>query len=119
MHNYKSVLTYETECAKLIASTQILPVVIEYQAELAATVNAVTGTGGKAKTAQDSLAKVSALADDLAAGIKSLDEALEAHSTEKMKAAMSETRKAADALEGLVPAEAWPLPSYAEMLFLY
>jgi glutamine synthetase len=119
MHNYKSVLTYETECAKLIASTQILPTVIGYQAELAASVKAVEEAGSNARTAKDSLVKVTALADDLAAGIKALDEALEAHNTEKMKTAMNDTRKAADALEGLVPEDAWPLPSYAEMLFLY
>jgi glutamine synthetase len=32
--------------------------------------------------------------------------------------AMSEVRKVADVLEAIVDAELWPLPTYAEMLFL-
>jgi glutamine synthetase len=119
IHNYKSVLAYETECARTIATTQILPAALAYQADLAVTVKSVEDVGGKANTAKDSLAAVSSLVDALAAGIKSLDAAVEAHNTEKMKAAMVETRKAADELEALVPADLWPLPTYAEMLFLY
>jgi glutamine synthetase len=75
--------------------------------------------GGKAKAAGDVLAKVTALADDLAGGIKALDEAIDAHNTDKMKAAMLQTRAAADELEALLPADSWPLPTYAEMLFIY
>jgi glutamine synthetase len=32
--------------------------------------------------------------------------------------AMSEVRKAADTLETIIDAELWPLPSYAEMLYV-
>ena len=32
--------------------------------------------------------------------------------------AMSKVRRAADQLEAIVDAELWPLPTYAEMLFL-
>jgi glutamine synthetase len=119
MHNYKSVLSYETECAKTIASTQILPAALEYQAGLAETVKAAEGVGVKASTAKETLENVSTLIEALSAGIKAMEEAVEAHSTEKMKTSMLETRKAADALEALVPAGLWPLPTYAQMLFLY
>lgn len=119
MHNYKSVLTYETECAKTIATTQILPAVLAYQGDLAETVKSVEAAGGKAKTAKEALVQVSTLADELSAGIKALDEALDCGCTDKMKDAMAATRKAADELEGMVPADLWPLPTYAEMLFLY
>ncbi len=34
-------------------------------------------------------------------------------------AAMETLREAADALEGLVPDNIWPLPSYTEMLFMF
>jgi len=119
MHNYKSVLSYEAACAKTIAETQILPVALEYQATLATTVKSVADVGAKAKTAKEVLDKVSVLVDELSAGIASLEAALEAHSADQMKEAMVETRKAADALEGLVPANLWPLPTYAQMLFLY
>jgi len=39
-------------------------------------------------------------------------------SREEVLPAMVSVRKAADALEMLVDAEVWPLPTYAEMLFL-
>ena len=119
MHNYKSVISYEAECARTIAATQILPAALQHQANLGATVRAVKEAGGEAKTAKDGLTEVSALVDSLALAIKAIDAALEGHSAEKMKAAMLEARAAADDLEGIVPAELWPLPTYAQMLFLY
>jgi glutamine synthetase len=119
MHNYKSVLSYEAECAKTIATTQILPAALQYQISLADAVKSLEGASTSSKTVKATLAEVSGLIDDLAAGIKALEDAVEIHSTEKMKAAMADTRAAADALEGLVPADLWPLPTYAEMLFLY
>jgi glutamine synthetase len=119
MHNYKSVISYEAECARTIAATQILPAALQHQANLGATVRAVKEAGGEAKTAQAGLAEVSVLIDSLAAAIKAIDASLEGHSAEKMKASMVEARTAADALEGIVPAELWPLPTYAQMLFLY
>jgi glutamine synthetase len=119
MHNYNSVLSYEAECARTMAATLILPAALQHQTNLASAVKAVEDAGGKAATAREALAEVSVLIDGLAAGIQALDAALDASDTEQMKAAMLAARKAADALEGLVPAELWPLPTYAEMLFLY
>ncbi|MBF0618800.1 MAG: glutamine synthetase III [Candidatus Omnitrophica bacterium] len=119
MHNYKSVVSYEAECARTIAATQILPAALEYQAGLAATMNAVAQAGGKANTAKEALGTVSELIDALAAGIKALEASIEGHDALKQKAAMVSTREAADALEAIVPADLWPLPTYAEMLFLY
>lgn len=119
LQNYKSVITYEASCARVIASTQILPVVLAYQAALSNTVSLVEKTGIKAHAALEGLTKVSLLADELAEGIKALENSLECGCTQKMKEAMIKTRKAVDALEGIIPADAWPLPTYAEMLFLY
>ena len=36
----------------------------------------------------------------------------------KTKQAMERLRQPIDTLEGLVPSDIWPLPSYAEMLFM-
>ncbi len=120
MHNYKSVISYEAECARTIAATQILPAALQHQANLGATVRAVKESGvGEAKTAKESLVEVAVLIDSLADAIKAIDAALDCHCADKMKAAMLDARKSADALEGIVPAELWPLPTYAQMLFLY
>ncbi|MBF0122717.1 MAG: glutamine synthetase III [Candidatus Omnitrophica bacterium] len=119
MHNYKSVISYEAECARTIAATQILPAAFQYQMSLADAVKSFDAAGVSNKTAKASLVEVSALIDDLAAGVKAIDAAVEAHDSLKMKKAMLDARAAADALEGIVPADLWPLPTYAEMLFLY
>ncbi|MBF0330357.1 MAG: glutamine synthetase III [Candidatus Omnitrophica bacterium] len=119
MHNYKSVISYEAECARTIAATQILPAAFQYQMSLADAVKSFDAAGVSNKTAKASLVEVSTLVDDLAAGVKAIDAAVEAHDALKMKKAMLDARAAADALEGIVPADLWPLPTYAEMLFLY
>ena len=79
---------------------------------------------------QKSLQKVCDLIDELDAGIEALEAAVnksQAISKPNMQArayrdtvipAMGDVRQAADALEMLVDADLWPLPSYAEMLFL-
>ena len=33
-------------------------------------------------------------------------------------AAMNELRESVDALEAIVPADLWPMPTYSEMLFI-
>ena len=48
-----------------------------------------------------------------------LEKASSGSSTAKTRSAQSKLRSAVDALEGLVPAETWPVPSYAEMLFMF
>jgi glutamine synthetase len=69
------------------------------------------------------------LVDELVAAIKELDEAnqypegiegmdLAIHARDKQLAAMERAREAADKLEKIVPDDLWPLPKYAEMLFI-
>jgi glutamine synthetase len=67
--------------------------------------------------------------DELVAAIKELDEAnqypdgvegldLAIYARDKQIAAMARVREAADKLEKIVPDDLWPLPKYAEMLFV-
>ena len=66
---------------------------------------------------------------ELIAAIKELDEAnqypdgvegmdLAIHARDKQIAGMERVREAADKLEKIVPDDLWPLPKYAEMLFI-
>lgn len=41
-----------------------------------------------------------------------------AHGAEKLIAGMVKVRASIDALEKIVPQDFWPVPSYAEMLFV-
>ena len=107
----------EAETADSIARTMILPAALRYLAlGDDAGISAVTE-------------ETTPLADELIAAIKELDEAnqypdglegleLAIYARDKQIAAMARVREAADKLEKIVPDDLWPLPKYAEMLFI-
>ena len=62
--------------------------------------------------------EVAGLTEEAIAKTDALEAALHKHDAAKTNAGMVALRESVDALEGLVPAEKWPLPSYAEMLLM-
>ena len=73
--------------------------------------------------------EISDLSAKAYAGVKALENALDGAKNitdvtqlaiwhkDKILSAMSELRAAADALEGIVSAEYWPIPTYGDLLF--
>lgn len=118
MHNYHTIVTMEGNCALNMARQMIIPACIQYQAELANTIKAV-GAAGKTTATKKLLKEVSTLTDKAVATCDQLAAAIDAHKADKILAAMVSLRESVDTLEGLVPSNLWPLPSYAEMLFIY
>lgn len=120
MHTYETTVEYEGHCAVEIASTQILPAAFEYQLELAEMIKSVGGVGkaNKVGAAKALLKTLSAETDKALTALNALDAAIEKKKSDKILDAMAKLRESVDALEGLVPASKWPLPSYAEMLFV-
>jgi glutamine synthetase len=116
-HYVKTVLVEARLVAKM-AKTQILPAALRYQKELTGTLPA----GGKLSE------QISGLVADLDKGVATLESALGhessglldecKHLKDKVLPAMSTVRTAADALEGVVADDQWPLPTYQEMLFI-
>jgi glutamine synthetase len=107
----------EAETADSIARTLILPAALRYLA-----LGEESGIGAVAD-------ETTPLVDELVASIKELDDAnqypdgvegmdLAIHARDKQLAAMERVREAADRLEKIVPDDLWPLPKYAEMLFI-
>jgi glutamine synthetase len=107
----------EAETADTMARTLILPAALRY---LALGDEAGIGAVGEETTP---------LVDELVAAIKELDEAneypeglegmdLAIHARDKQVAGMARVREVADRLEKIVPDDLWPLPKYAEMLFI-
>jgi glutamine synthetase len=107
----------EAETADSIGRTMILPAALRYLA-----VGDEAGVGAVTEEATP-------LVEELVAGIKELDEAnqypegiegmdLAIHARDKQVAAMERVREAADKLEKVVADDLWPLPKYAEMLFI-
>jgi len=116
-HAYTTVLVLEGECAATIARTQLIPAAIEYQNQLAQTIK-VVGSSGKTIGQKRLLKLVSLFIDNALSEVDDLEEALAKHDTAKIFAGMSKLRESIDELEGLVPSNIWPLPSYAEILLL-
>lgn len=128
--NYSKTINIEAGATLMIAKRQILPAAIEYCSRLAASAGVVAESGVQCKAVRKSLENVSGLIDELSDAIEALEGAV-AKTKQVTKAnlhakafrdnvvpAMVDVRAAADALERVVDADLWPLPSYAEMLFL-
>ena len=127
MENYAKVVRIEGATLLEMAQRSILPAMIRYQKEL---LEAVANKRALGIDDQVETALASRLSDGciaLNAAACALSEALgklpvaayEAalHCKEAILPAMGAVRKAADALEALSSKDAWPLPSYEELLF--
>lgn len=110
-----------------MAQTVIYPAAMRYQGELADTAAKLKAAGLTPDTAV--LEKVTSLAKALLVGVGKVEGALHhggngsaeghaRHFKEVVLPAMLEVRAAADALEGIVADDLWPLPTYQEMLFI-
>jgi glutamine synthetase len=107
----------EAETTQAIARTQILPAALKYLALIDS-----SGVGSVA-------ADVTPLVDELTGAIAELDKAnvypegvegleLAEYARDHQLAAMAKVREAADKLEKVVADDLWPLPKYAEILFI-
>ncbi len=109
---------------------QILPACVEYSSRLAGAVESISSAGVSADTQKAMLEKLCGLISSLDENVKKLEKdtgkAGEIAGVSKQAEyyrevvieAMSKVRQVADELEAIVDAELWPLPTYAEMLFL-
>ena len=107
----------EAETADSIARTMIVPAALRHLA-----LGDQAGIGAITEEARP-------LVDELIAAIRELDDAnqypegiegmdLAIYARDEQIAAMERVRKASDKLEKVVPDDLWPLPKYAEMLFI-
>ena len=117
----------EAQLALEIAKTKILPAALTYQTQLSTLALNLKSLGKEPGTAL--LDTVIAHTSELETGITALEHELAHEASDDTKAhalhfrdkvlpAMLQTRVAADALEGMVSDELWPLPTYQEMLFI-
>ncbi len=101
---YEMVISIEAATALDIVKSMIIPAVVTSINEYCS-VPAVAGI----------TAEMSSLLEKVVAGVKVLDDA---ETSAAKLAAMTELRVSVDALEAIVPADLWPLPSYAELLLV-
>ena len=72
----------------------------------------------KAPSSHDLLNDVTSCTERLLTEIGKLEACAEDGASEAIIACMNDLRETVDQLEGLLPDEIWPLPSYAEMMFM-
>jgi glutamine synthetase len=117
VEQYITMANTEAETAEAIARTIILPAALRHLA--------LVDSAGASELAGE----VRPLVDNLVSAINQLDEAnqypdglegleLAKYSRDNQLAAMAAVREAADALEGVVADDLWPLPKYSEILFV-
>jgi len=109
VHAYNTVVSLEGSCAATIARTQLIPAALEFQAQLSSV---------KSVAQKKLLKTVSGLIDKSLVACDALEASLAKHDSAKTVAGMLKLRESIDALEALVPANIWPMPSYAEMLLM-
>lgn len=127
---YVMVINIEAVTTLNMAQRQILPIAVEYSGVLANTVLATEEAGAEISAQKMMLDEVCVLIGSLRNGIKELEKEISLakeidNSAQKAQScrdqvipAMDVVREAADGLEMIVDAEMWPLPTYAEMLFI-
>ena len=126
---YAKAINIEARTMIDMASKQFMPAFIKYTKTLADTVNAVTAAGADASVQRASLDEVTTLMGEtkkaLDALIKVTDEAA-AKEEGAVQAnfyhsdvfpAMEALRAPVDKLEMIVDKEAWPMPSYGDLIF--
>ncbi len=127
--NYSKVINNEALTMIDMARKQFIPAVIKYTKSLADTVLAVKAAGCDADVQAGILAQVSDLLKEAKAALSELEKvAAEAAQQEEGKVqarffnevvfkAMDALRAPVDKLEMIVDKEAWPMPSYGDLLF--
>lgn len=127
--NYAKAINIEARTMIDMASKQIIPAVIKYTKSLADTVLAVREAGADVSVQAELLEKVSALLKETKEALSVLiavadkasemeegkDQAEYYHS--EVVPAMDNLRKPVDELEMIVDKEAWPMPSYGDLIF--
>jgi glutamine synthetase len=129
VEQYNKTINVEAQLMVLMANRYILPAAYQFQGTLASSVAAVKAAGATSKETRRALDTLCALTDECKSRVDRLQALLEQHHDgaaekharffrDKVIPEMDALREAADSLEGIVPHDVWPLPTYREMLFI-
>ena len=127
--SYSKAIHIEARTMIDMASKQLIPAVIKYTKSLADTINSVVAAGVDATVQKEILAEVSTLllksqraleelrkVSEDAANMKEGEEQAKFYHEVVFKA-MADLRAPIDELEMIVDKEAWPMPSYGDLMF--
>jgi glutamine synthetase len=113
---YVLAIEVEARLALQIARTQVYPAAVRYLSELGQALQQQQAMGLQPRLAvRDQLAQLLSALND---GCDALDQALAHPAGDTTEQHMAQLRSAVDGLEALVDDALWPLPTFAEMLFV-
>lgn len=124
---YIKVIEMEAKLVISLAKTVIYPAAYRYLSEISNTIASLKAVGVEME--RESLEKVASLTQLMMDNVSKLDVALSNHDcgsveehmaycAKTLRPMMDKVREYADALEGEVADDLWPLPKYQEMLFI-
>ena len=129
LEHYVKYVNIEAQASVQMVRRMYLPAAIKATGCLASSIGQLKAAAAPVKVQKELLAKISDLLELASDKVTVLEDAIEkAHHIgdlikraeafrDKVVVAMNDLRKDIDALEGVMPAELWPVPTYAEMLF--
>ncbi len=130
LEQYCKVINIEGRCVLTMAKTQYLPAIMEYQSFLNESILKLKENGISTKVQLELLNEITDLLEKSFNKIKEVEKALEkSHSVGELEkeavifrdevlTGITKLREYIDKLETLIPADFWPVPTYAQMLFL-
>ncbi len=119
--SYLKLLHIEAKTCLNMLQTIYMPAIAEQMTEICGTVSAIKAAGIESglRAARDRAGAVGKLYDELPDKVTALQAAIDKGCPVSMKAAMEDARVTVDALEALVDAELWSVPTYAQMLNIH
>ncbi|RPG13462.1 MAG: glutamine synthetase type III [Phycisphaera sp. TMED9] len=128
LEQYCTKLEIEGRTLSTIIKTQVLPAALRAQAELADVVGATQVAGVECPDTEEDLRTLVGDISEMRSGILEVEAAMKDSNDDPEKhakqlrntlvPAMERTRIACDRIEGRIPAELWPMPTYAQMLLV-
>ena len=128
VEKYVKQKTIEAETMVQMARQLILPAALEHQRRSAQALASTEAAGVKDARLRKSLQEHVATVGEFAAAVDALEKVGGVHDDDpmtharhiktKVRPAMAEVRRIADALEQVIATELWPMPTYRDLLFL-
>lgn len=121
VESYEKLIDIEAKTCLNMLRTIYLPAIASQMTEICGTVASIQAAGLTAGLAAATAKanEIGALYDELPGKVAALEAAIEKGCPCAMKAAMEDARVTVDALEAIVDADLWPVPTYAQMLNIH
>ena len=129
MQNYCQIIGIEALTMTSMIGREIIPAALSYQKKLSDLINSKAVIGISTITEQTILNKLANYTDSIYERLQVLESATEKrlevvgtaergnYYKDELLGNMNKLREVVDSLEKIMPAELWPVPTYAEMLY--